>query len=753
MSLKQSIVVVNRFTMKSGSGGTRGSTPGSYVSQYMGRDDAVERIPPVRLMNTDEFIQRYMARKSATERLDLDVPEVQAQVEAADKAGGIAFGYGSVSLSDEKFKAASRDIQEQFDKGKTVMETVVSFTDDYLKETGVVSEDFELTHKGAYKGNVDQLKLRMAIMAGMDNMARDYDNLQYVGCIQVDTRHVHCHLAMVDKGKGKLAPDGTQRGKISSSSKNKLRRGIDNFLDGYSKLKTMTSSLLYDKRNALCYVKKFTHKAMEQQGFSQLLMASLPEDKTKWRAGSKAKDMRRPNAILRGYVMEVLQQPDSGFEAAMDSIKHYAGSRRKREGLSRKEYRKLCQNGKEALITDCMNGVYGVMKSVPESEKVPAAPMLATMAIHERVMARSDGLVDGYSELRGAQEGAGGLGNIMGLLEFGTRLKTYKGRLDRHKAASKTFRDTGAALHQQKNISEPAKAVVQYIDFEAEYQTRLACKYQNFLNFVPSREDYQDDFDKLLAYKDKLDGVTRMRRDKTMRQMKAKTAEAYGQSVYGAHGGRFMAIAPSVLELRQQMMEARYGKMQRNFASKLFENGMSLQRNSATGELRVANQTLYPFEDVKALDLHHLGFDLSKKPPVSEQYAWQFVQTAHVRQELYNRASEYLEKTGQQDFIKMLPGRDVAMMSEVAEVMRPLYGFPEPSQVMREQRESQQALVQAQAVAQPGVSDAQPEIPGSDAQYVPKTLPLGQSSRQCQNNIDLAIRAAVQSTAELQELE
>lgn len=739
--------------MKSGGSGTRGSTPGNYVSQYMGRDDAVERIPPVRLMNTDQFIQRYMARKSATERLDLDIPEIQDEIESADKAGGIAFGYGSVSLSDERFKAASRDIQEQFDKGKTIMETVVSFTEDYLKESGVVSEDFEMTHKGAYKGNVDQLKLRMAIMAGMDNMARDYDDLQYVGCIQVDTRHVHCHLAMVDKGKGNLAPDGTQKGKISSKSKNKFRRGVDNFLDGYSRLKTMTSSLLYDKRNALCYVKRFTHKAMEQQGFSQLLMASLPEDKTKWRAGSNAKDMRRPNALLRGYVLEVLSQPDSGLDAAIESIKRYAGSRRKREGLSRKEYRKLCQNGKESLITDCMNGVYGVMKAVPDSEKVPASAMLTNMVIHERVRVRElgpeyPGQGVGASAPEGSQNGAGG---VMDFLAFGTRLRTYKQRLDKHSAASKTFRETGVALRRQTNISSQAKAVVNYIDFEAEYQTRLACKYQNFLNFVPQREDYQEDFEKLLEYKGKLDGLTRMRRDKTMRQMRAKSAEAYGQNVYNSYGGRFMAIAPSVLELRQNLMEARYNKMQRDFASKLFEHGMSLQQNSQTGELRVSDQPLYPFEDVKALDLHHMGFDLSKKPPVAEQYAWQFVQAAHVRQELYNRASEYLEKTGQQDFIKMLPGRDVSMMSEVAESLRQTYGFPEPSKIMREQRASQASR------ESPDTSpDASPEagpVPDASAQRVPRTIPLGRSSRHCQASIDLAIRAAVQSTAELEEFE
>ena len=134
MSLKQSIVIVNRFTVKSGSGGgTRGSTPGAYVEQYMGREDAIERIPPVRLYTADNYIKRYMARRDAVEQLDMDIPEVRDKLDTVDKTGGVAFGYGSVSLSDEKFKAASQDIQEQFDKGKTIMQTVVYLT--YTQQT------------------------------------------------------------------------------------------------------------------------------------------------------------------------------------------------------------------------------------------------------------------------------------------------------------------------------------------------------------------------------------------------------------------------------------------------------------------------------------------------------------------------------------------------------------------------------------------------------------------------------------------
>ena len=87
----------------------------------------------------------------------------------------------------EKVLEASKDIQRNFDAGKTVMKTVISFDQEYLKQMGLVEEEFEVNQKGDYRGNVDQMKLRFAIMNGLQKMSKNYDDLQYVGVIQVDT--------------------------------------------------------------------------------------------------------------------------------------------------------------------------------------------------------------------------------------------------------------------------------------------------------------------------------------------------------------------------------------------------------------------------------------------------------------------------------------------------------------------------------------------------------------------------------------
>lgn len=226
-NLKQSIIVVNEYSVKSRATGkgSRGDSPGAYVTRYMAREGAVETLAPIRRHRTDDFILRYMARESATEKA-VSRPDVKARIKNSQGAGGVAFGYGQVSLSDEQLKSASADVQHWFDQGHTVLKTVLSFDQEYLRKHNIIPEDFVCLKKGDYRGHLDQMKLRMAVMRGLERMeAAFYDDLRYVGVIQVDTEHVHCHLAMVDAGKGSVTADGTQRGKVHSGARAMLRRG------------------------------------------------------------------------------------------------------------------------------------------------------------------------------------------------------------------------------------------------------------------------------------------------------------------------------------------------------------------------------------------------------------------------------------------------------------------------------------------------------------------------------------------------
>ena len=559
MGLKQSIVVVSEFSVKTKSGGSRGGTPGDYVLRYMARDKAVEDLTPVRLEDTDTYIRRYMMREEATEQMD-SVPKIKKAMYDAQKMGGVAFGYGEVSLSDRKVRQASRDIQRNFDSGHTVIKTVLSFDEEYLRQTGIIPSDFYLEKKGDFRGNVDQLKLRLAIMNGLDKMGRNFDDLQYVGVIQVDTAHLHCHIAMVDRGRGKLMSDGTQRGKLSAKNMRDLRRGIDMYLDNQKSIQYMSSNITTDRRNALCFIKRYTHKVMDLNGGPQFLLSVLPDDKRLWRASTNRQEMRKANYIVRDFVTRVLEEPDSGFKEAMRDVADYAQKRMEREDLTGEEYRRLVDSGRERIIEDCMNGVYSVLKQVPENQKQIRTPMLDIMSMDYDDMAKIE--------------------SDDPIVEFGFKLRSYSSRLDYHKKEHRKYKEAVKTYESTENVSADSKPLYDFLRFESDYNAMLMSKYQHFLAFLPRRDDYEDDFEELMEYKSKKRRLEKMRNDKSMQRIqKPEDQEDYGLRVYDMHGGRFATMAPQILEARQAAMDLTYQQMEDDFKEKLAYYGLSFDGN------------------------------------------------------------------------------------------------------------------------------------------------------------------------------
>lgn len=641
MGLKQSVVIVNEYTIKTGDkGGTRGGTPGDYVLRYMARVGATEDITPTKLQEFDTNLTKYVARERATNLFD-DIPSMKQSMRNAQRYGGVAFGYGDVALSDARLKRVSKDIQRQFDAGKTVMKTVLSFDEEYLREHGLISKDFHCRKRGDFRGHIDQLKLRMAIMNGMEKLSRHYNDLQFVGVIQVDTKHVHCHLAMVDRGRGSLMPDGTQRGKLTEKEKLSIRRGVDMYLDAKQTVKMMSSSVVYDKRNALCYIKKRTHQMMAQQGFSQFLLACLPENRNLWRASTNRKEMRKANSLVRDYVVQLLEQPQSGYRDAMNSVIAYADYRRDREDLSSDEHAQLIRDGQERIVTECMNGVYAVVKQIPESERQVRTPMLEMMSQDYEDMA-SQAVNDS-------------------LIEFGFKLRSYASRLDFHRKEYHRFESYHEQYEQAETHTKDAEALDAYFQLEMRYNQMLMVKYQYFLSFLPPDEKMEEEFEALMEQKDRLRNLRMMSEDKAFQRMLPENAEEYGIRVYGQYGGRRVKAQPEVIATRIRNMEQDVFDQEQRFRKKLQDYGMDYNGSA------VVRRKLYPFEDVKALDLHHITYDFATDVPVSKPYLDEFVKMANERYDAFQKAKLYLEGTGQHTELESLPEQDVMVMKEYAD--------------------------------------------------------------------------------------
>ncbi|WP_181273676.1 relaxase MobL [Brevibacterium oceani] len=679
MPLKTDIIVVNEYSLPlPGGKGSRGGTPGAYVTRYMAREQATESLAPIQRLRTDDFIMRYMARESAVEHAGLSRSAAKTEMRQAQGDGGVAFGYGSASLSDDQLKAASADIQRGFESGKTVLKTVLSFDEAYLKRHGIVDEDFVLSGRGGYRGHIDQMKLRMAIMHGLDRMASGsggFDDLRYVGVIQVDTEHVHCHLAAYDAGTGQVTRDGTQRGKLLDKHRSRLRRGIDAYLDEKQAVAHLSSAVGYERRNVTTFIKRWAHDRIRQDSLPQFLLACLPADRSLWRAGSNHPSMRKANRVVAELVDEQLERAGSPLPAAMERIVGYADRRRENEGLSAQEWRALVERGRGQITERAVNGVYQMLRALPESELRVRTPMLEVMSMDDDQLA-----------VMAADEQAAGREAEDDLISFGFRLRSYGSRLRHHSDRAKSYRDLARQWEKAQRAdveAEDSRPLYDFYRFEADFHRRLVAKYQHFLPFLADASQWAEQQQAVADYGQRLLSLIALRGDASLQRMKdAEAAEAMGREIYDQPGGRHLTegrAGRAVLDDRIRSMTAVYDERLDDLRAELSSAGLVLRadRGDGTGDdepkpgdgIAVVPGAEHPFDEVKGLDLHHLGYDFVADVEVGEAVRQEFVSAAHERRRRLLAAMDYLDSSGQAEAISDLPVDDVASMVRTAEEM------------------------------------------------------------------------------------
>lgn len=675
MGLKQDIVVVNEFSVPTpGGGGSRGGTPGAYVTRYMAREQAVESLAPIQRLRTDDFILRYMARDTAVERAG-SVTAAKTEMRQAIGDGGVAFGYGSVSLSDEQLRSASADIQRNFEQGKTVMKTVLSFDEEYLKRHGIVNKDFRCTKRGDYRGHLDQMKLRMAIMQGLERMAAGsggFDDLRYVATIQVDTEHVHCHLAMVDAGPGRRAKDGTQKGKLADRHKARLRRGVDAWLDEKQAVAHLSSAVGYERRNVTTYIKRWAHDRIRSEALPQFIFACLPQDRSLWRAGSNRVEMRKPNQLVTELVTEQLQRPGSPLPAAMERVTDYVNTRRANEDLSTQEWQRLVAEGRGQIVERAVNGVYGLLRATPSSELTVRTPMLEIMGMDYERMA-----------VLAAEEATGHERGEDDLISFGFRLRSYSSRLGHHKARAGQYEDLTRQWERadEANVApEDSRPLFDFYRYESDYHRRLMSKYQHFLPFMADASLWYEQQQQVSDYGSNLLSLMSLRADGSLARMKdPEEAERLGRDIYDQPGGRHLTQGVSgraVLDGRIQKMKVGYQERVEQLRSTLAGEGLVLTlgqdergREAVTDDARIIAGTRHGFEEVKALDLHHLRYDFATDVEVGPASLSEYLETARQRRSRLMGAMNYLEGSGQSEAITDLPVDDVATMTALARTL------------------------------------------------------------------------------------
>ena len=719
-NISRGIVIVNEFTIH----GSRGSTPGRYVIEYMARDGASENLTPTvardekiqamerkmhdvykqdiskgRVNDMPDYITRYMARETATDVAVLDgvtdTGVVRAAFDNLQGYSGLAFGPDSLSLSHQEVLDKARMVQEQHDMGKPVLKTVISFETDYLKEMGALPEDFEPLHRGDFYGKSDQAKLRLAVQHGLANIAHEFSDLDYIGLFQVDTMHLHCHLAMVDKGPGKrFTKDGEQRGMLDDGMKMAVKRGIDNSLDQSKTMRPLSIQMEGERRNTIGYIKRFTHRVMEERGLPQYLLACLPkDDKSLWKASintdggpgnemeirrgrsvKKVKgNMKKANEIVRSYVIDLLNRPDSGFAESM-AAKHahltarrdrgdfdeYYTYKRRGQGKNRKSVRvKLTPDeavrDQEAKYRDeitekGMNAVYDVLKGVDDSTMTFHTPLLDAMGLPYEEMA---------NRVKDDK-----------LIEFGFRLRSYSSRLDHHQ---RQYELVSGVIHQYEDgktesYNPESKVLYDFLKIEQDYNHALMDKYRTFLHFYHVNNEYQDDFEDLMALRHRSYNRHAMHEDKKLlRGGDGEKIEQRGVDQYGLHGASLLLTNPAAFRQLMTDEDEEYKHGLRDFNEKLACIGMLFDEGSA----EITRGLKHEFDDVKAFDLHHMSYDFTYDFKIAIDNVNNFIAMADKRYEAAMKAYEYLAATGQEGSLDGIVNfDDIRVMKDLADEYR-----------------------------------------------------------------------------------
>lgn len=657
MSLQTSIVVVNEFSVPGvgkptakGASGSRGSTPGDYVLRYMARKGATEPLTPIRRTDHEAFIRRYMAREGAVERLrDEQFPALERELSQTQGLGGVAFGYGSFALSDEALASSARDVQRLFDSGHTVMKTVLSFDEQYLRAHKLIPEDFTPRKAGDYRGQLDQLKLRLAIMRGLVRMGRAcYDDLRYVGVIQIDTKHVHCHLAMVDAGQGRLAPDGTQKGKLGVRAKSLLRRGIDSYLDEKQHVAHLSSAVQYEQRNTTGFVKRWAFRRFREGSLTQSLIGALPTDRRLWRYGTNRTEMRRPNQLVLEYVESVLAHPDSGFDEAMAQVRRYADARRRREGLSRPQRRQLIITGRNRIVERAVNGVFAVLRQLPPDALSVTTPLLR-LANADPVPAWNTPGVGGWI----------------------TRLRLAGSRLSRHQRKAAQFAELAASWREAEisgEASSDSLPMVRLFDIEQEYHETCSAKYAGLLPLAAVLdESLRSSLGELNRLGNQLVALQTLRNDTSIRRLSDPAeAEHLGLSIYGQEGGWLLSNgdSASMAEFDRRVDRRRVKHHADTVELRQALSARGLRLLEAGGRFSVEPRSRAA--TVMAVDLHEAR-ELWGRDDIPVR-AWEtFTAWARMRASALQDAERYLGASGQPEGLSNLDLRDdVAAMERVA---------------------------------------------------------------------------------------
>lgn len=666
MGLKQDIVIKSEYTNNANSkpgGGSRGASPGQYVMRYMAREDATEVLTPVKIesqqqlvvsdvLSSDDYdsaaFTRYMARSDATERLKSrqdellnDDPDaygsplvLKHRFRSMDKQSGRAFGSKGLSLSQDELVESSDTIQDAFNNGHSVQKIILSFTEDYLRETGVIDKKFKHKGRGSYMGNVDQLKLRTAISSGMDHMLRagQFEAPEWVGTVQLDTSHVHAHIAAVDTefSEFRMHNDGADRGKINEREKRMFRKGVHFSLEDMADLKSFHKQASLERQNVRTFVKDYAYATLYDNTSIQLLMASLPKDRSAWRYGTNRESMQHSNDLATNIVEGVFEREpvESGYNAAMSAVYDYADESARKNKLSDDERDTLVVNGRSHIVERSVNGLYSVLKTLDDNQLQTRTPMTDIQSSSDAALTKA--LKQGNDD-----------SSEFDPVAFTLRVRGYNKREASHQSDARMYYDLAKeydVAEEAGYVDDTAHVMRLFYEEEQRYHMGLTDKYRTFLSFrhpndrqnvdrlIPEYEALVSRYNDIQSDESEAGVTDYESRDRYMKDVQDYTMQCFD-----------MGLAT----LKEWDAVVDYDRDSNDVNPRFV---LPIQP-----KVRQNNLTPSHFDSVKALDVHHLGLDYYNHPDarIDAINVANFANAWQSRLDKAAGAQVYAESTGQ----------------------------------------------------------------------------------------------------------
>lgn len=653
MALAKQIVIKSEFTIRQNGKGTRGSTPGQYVTQYMSRHDATDVYLPLHDDSIPARFQLYLERDALAERRDdgytpLETPDpfqTKRMIRVTDGLSGRAFGSSGLSLSDAVLSRDADRIQRAFDTGHAVQKIVLSFEEDYLREQGVLSTDFVYKGRGSYQGAVDQLKLRSAVRSGMSDVSRagGFSSPLYVATIQVDTAHIHAHIAMVDEtfSRKRRRYDGAERGLLYQKELDALRVGVHRDLEASRQLHPFTVQTVTDQQQVKTLVKDRMYDHVKDTTSVQLLMAALPPDDTLWSTQEKRPVMTYPNELARRLVRQIQEGAGARvYKEAVATLDASVEALRVLRNLDAQEVRAYKQVGLDRIDERAVNRLYDELRLIPESERFVTTPLLSVQSRDDQELLRLMDVADD---------------DDLTTTRFALRLRHYGARLDDHKALSRSFYNEGRAYDKaEANGQTDATSMVmrRYYEEEQRYHMGVTDKYRQFLSF---HDRINPDDEASLRH---------MYTDLTDRFQVRDTFTKADDALY-----------------REHLHLYAYACFEKGFGSLVtYESQVAYERDGAvTGRMVVPiepkhwrfNHTPKGIDRVNAFDLHDVLLDFHQMDKtVSEQAILDYHTVYYGRVEAWERARQYVLDTKQDQPLLSVTERELRRMDETARYVR-----------------------------------------------------------------------------------